>query len=1011
MKKGTWLVILCLGLIAATALNAQVTRLSGTIKGIVSDNAGIVLPGVKVSAQSSALMGEIWSVTDDNGYYRLVNLPPGVYTITAELEGFKTAKRTDIKVEVGQTYTVQLTTEMTQVKEEITVTGTPPLVDLQSNKMTSVISNELLKNLPLSRDLTKMSAFIPGTVDNVLGPYSGMIHGGNTGATAYEIDGVNGESATTGGMQNSPQFESVEEIEISTGGLSAQVGATGGSFVSVVTKSGGNEFHGQAQFYYTAKDLNNVLFTDDELSAFGISKPDFAKYDWTGSASLGGPIIKDRLWFYGTLEYAKSEYALSFLPFSVGGVSYEAYSNPAKTLKPFFKLTGQINKDMRMFVMYNRSTTKNLANTGRNIAYEATQDSDYTLDAASAELNWTLGANSYVNVRGGFSGSYRETVAHSDVRDNVSNVDDYNGRQWGNVPGDEQYTTRKTPFTGSIRLTHYLDNVLGGNHEIGAGIEYLYQFDRLPVTRGNAQIHHWYDGNPYGNVARGYDRDAKGDSTIVFGVLPYNKGDATKDLRGYRVSGYLQDAWTINNRLTVNLGARYDWYWGGFGGGGSTGLGTDTLAYQLGQALIPDLGYNPYAEFSVQAIKKAMDFKSISPRVGVSYDLFGDGKTAIKASYGRYYEAMPVMWFHRIQSDIQAYYNFYWWDDNGNAIADSGDTFKPTNLYQFTKQDPEILKWGVAGKDAGKFELKAPYNNELIFSISHELAKNLSAKAQYVFHNTFRDHTMGNYSISTGQHLSSVEDAPGLWVAKQVTIPAYGDYPAYTTTLYYAKNGAFWDSVMWQQFTSPYSKRTYNGLELTIDKRYANGWALGGSLTISRTKSTEDTEWGELNPNNVNLFDISPLDVPVIATIYGSFQLPLGFIGSFIYRHEEGRPIDNSIWVYCGDDWTVANNIQPGDYQWAYCRMESLGTRRGPSYDNIDLRLEKEFKFKFGTLSVFADVFNLLGRRNLDYGYMPGGDYNSETGERNTNWNYGQVTGILSNTGIRTFKLSARVTF
>jgi hypothetical protein len=1009
MKKSIWLFILCLGILIAPALNAQVTRQNGVIKGIVSDKQGIALPGVKVTALSPALMGEIWSVTDDNGYYRLVNLNPGTYSITAELEGFRTVKRTDIKVEVGQSYTVPLVTEMSDIKEIITVVGTPPLVDLQSNKMSNVVSNELLKNLPLSRNIAKMAAFIPGVIDDALQPYQGAVHGGNTGATAYEIDGVNGESATTGGMQNSPQFESVEEIEISTGGLSAAVGATGGSFVSVLTKSGGNQFHGQAQFYYTAKGLNQMLYTDDELGAFGLSKPAFAKYDWSGSASLGGPIIKDRLWFYGTLEYAKNEFTMNFQPFTVGGTTYEEYTNPSKTMKPFIKLTGQINKDMRLFVMYNGSTTKNLANAGYGIASDATLDSSYQLSAGTAELSWSLGASSYLNIRGGFTGSYRETVAHSNVRDDISNIDDYNNRQWGNVPGDEQYTTRKNPGSGSIRLTHFLDNVLGGNHEIGAGIEYMYQFDRLPVTRGNAQIHHWYNGNPYGNVARGRDRNVFGDSTIVFGVLPYNKGDATKDLRGYRMSGYLQDSFTINNRLTINIGARYDHYWGGFGGGGSTGLASDTLAYQIGQGLVADLGYNPYAAFEVTAIKKAMDFTSISPRIGASYDLFGNGKTALKASYSRYYEAMPVMWFHRVQSDIQAYYNFYWWDNNGNQIADSGDTFKPTSLYQFSKQDPEILKYGVEGPGS-KFELKAPYNNEFILSLSHELAKNLSGKLQYVYHTTYRDHTMGNYSISTGQHLSSIEDAPGLWVAREVTIPANGDYPAYNATVYYPKKGAFWDSVMWQQFTSPYSKRQYNGIELTVDKRYADGWALGGSVTISKSKSTEDTEWGELTPNNVKLFDIAANDVPLIISLYGSFKLPMQFVGSFIYRHEEGRPVDNSLWVYCGDDWGAANNINM-DYAWAYARLESLGTHRGPSTDNIDLRLEKEFKFKFGTVSVFADVFNLLGRRNMDYGYMPGGDYNADTGVRNTNWDYGTVTGITANTGIRIYKLSARITF
>jgi hypothetical protein len=269
---------------------------------------------------------------------------------------------------------------------------------------------------------------------------------------------------------------------------------------------------------------------------------------------------------------------------------------------------------------------------------------------------------------------------------------------------------------------------------------------------------------------------------------------------------------------------------------------------------------------------------------------------------------------------------------------------------------------------------------------------------------------MGNYSISTGQHLSSIEDAPGLWVPRQVTIPAFGDYPAYTTTVYYPKKGEFWDSVMWQQFSSPYSKREYNGLELTVDKRYADGWALGGSITLSRSKSTEDTEWGELTPNNVNLFDIAANDVPLVITLYGSFKLPLGLVSSFIYRHEEGRPVDNYVTVVCGNDWGAANNINM-DYRWAYARLDPLGDRRGPSLDNIDLRLEKEFKFKFGTVSVFADVFNLLGRRNMDYGYIPGGEYNADTGERTTSWDYATITGITANTGVRIYKLSARISF
>ena len=298
MRSRRFLGAVFLFLILASALTAQGSRQTGVIKGILTDAGGTPLPGANVVAESPVLMGTVASVTDANGAYRLINLPPGTYTITAGLPGFKTVKQTGVLVQVGQTFTVNLTTDASTMNEEITVTGTAPVVDVQSNKITSVITTELLKKLPLNRSINGLFNITAGSAGTIAA-YSGSIHGANSGSTAYEIDGVNGESPTTGGDADSTRsIESIEEIEIATGGLPAQVGASGGSFISVVTKSGGNEFHGQAQTYYTAKGLNQMLFTNEELVSLGRTKPAFAKYDVDGSGSLGGPIIKDKLWFY-----------------------------------------------------------------------------------------------------------------------------------------------------------------------------------------------------------------------------------------------------------------------------------------------------------------------------------------------------------------------------------------------------------------------------------------------------------------------------------------------------------------------------------------------------------------------------------------------------------------------------------------------------------------------------------------------------------------------------------------
>ena len=1018
MKKTRLIFFLSVVLAFSAILIGQVNRQSGTVKGIITDRNGGPIPGIEVIAQSPALMGTVRSITDENGSFRLLNLPPGTYTITAALEGFKTVKRSDIVVQAGQTFTVNLQTELSTLKEQITVTGTPPVVDLQSNKVSNVISNELLKNLPLNRNVATLFNITAGSAGSIAA-YSGSIHGANSGSTAYEIDGVNGESPTTGGMQITPQFESVEEIEISTGGLPAQVGASGGSFISVVTKAGGNQFHGQAQTYYTAKGLNQMLFTDEELASMNKSKPAFAKYDTDISGSIGGPIIKDKLWFFGTLDHRQSEYNLTFDPVTLEGTTYQAYTNPNNVWAPFLKLTTQFNKDMRFFLMFNGSFGNTLYSPNYYQVYDATVLSKPKTTAVAAELNWTLGANTYVNIRGAYNNFDWALTSQPNVRNDIAKVDDYTRYQWSNKLGEEQYTIRRGE-TGSVRLTHFMDNVLGGNHEIGAGVEYVYSFDRLTVAKGNPLTMHYYDGNPYTYAAQGMDRATYGDGFIELGVYGPNRGDSTKDLPGDRLSGYLQDSVTFNNRVTVNLGARLDWYWGGFGGASTTGTATSGLAYKLGQMVDAHIGFNPYAANSWDPIRKTMDFTSISPRIGVSYDLFGDGKTALKASWGRFYEAMPVMWFSNAQSSIQANYGFNWWDNNHNGVADDPgvDSYEPSGgWWSFVEQDPASLRVLVAGKGE-QYALKAPYNNELIVSISHEVAKNLSVKLQYVNKLGRRDHWDTMYNKNTKTYLNSLQDAPaGFWVPFTTTVPGVGNWSTSQVTIYVPTNAYDWDSVVWRQASTPYSKRLYNGIELTFDKRYANGWALGGSVAYSKSKSTQayDPNW------LVNGYGADINDIPLIVNVYGSFKLPLKFVGSFIYRHLEGGPLNygGSFWDKTFDvairiptAWLESHNCVTwyGDIG---VMLAPNGTHRQASYDNVDFRLEKELKFKFGTISFFADVFNLLGNKYVNVGLSPAGvwmptDENTSVGTRRLDNYYNKIRSV---SGLRTFKLSARISF
>jgi Carboxypeptidase regulatory-like domain len=1016
IKRVSLVILLCL--IVAPVLSAQATRQTGVIRGLIKDDTGAPIPGVTITAESPALMGSATSITDTAGLYRLINLPPGTYTVSASLTGFKTVKQLGIVVQVGQTYTVNLQTEASTLAEEITVTAAPPVVDTQANKITYVTTTELLTNLPVNRNINNLFNITAGSAGTI-GAYSGSIHGANSGSTAYEIDGVNGESPTTGGMQLVPQYDSIEEIEIATGGLPAQVGASGGSFISVVTKSGGNDFHGQAQTYYTAEGLNQMLFTDEELSSMGRSKPAFAKYDTDASGSLGGPILKDKLWFFGTLAFRQNEYTLSFDTVTLDGTTYKPYTSPNKTWSPFLKLTTQINRDLRLFVMYNGTYQKNIYDPSYYNTLDATTLSNQKRTGLTAELGWTLGSDTYVSFRAGWNDFNWGLTAQPDSRANVGKYDYYTGYLWNGKQYEEQWTIRRGE-TLSVRLTRYLDDVLGGNHEIGAGVEYIYLFDRLTVAKANPLTMYYYNGNPYSNAAQDRPRDTYGDGYIELSNQGPNKGDSSKDLPGNRFGAYLQDSFTIKNRLTINLGARLDWYWGGFQGASSTGTDTNGLAYKVGEVMAQTIGWNPYAAATWDPIPKTMNFVSISPRVGISYDLFGDGKTALKVSWGRYYEAMPVMWFSNAQSSIQAHYGYNWWDNNGNQICDDPgiDTYYPSGDYwQFIEQDPAALRELVAGKGE-QYQLKAPWNNEFIVSISHELARDFSVRLQYINKIGRRDHWDTMYNPATKQYLSSIQDAPsGFWVPFTTIVPANGAWPEKSVTVYVPTNDYDWGPVVWRQASNPYSKRRYNGVELTFDKRYANGWALGGSITYANSKSITPYD-----PNYaVNGWGADINDVPLAINLYGSFNLPLGFIGSFIYRHLAGGPLNygGNFWdkafdatIYVPDAWLAQHNCVTW-WNWIGVMLEPNGAHRQPSWDNIDLRLEKAFRFKFGSVSVFADIFNLLGNKYVRTGLNPWGvwypnDENTTSGSIEPNYYYKKITSV---TGVRTFKLSARITF
>ncbi len=1017
MSKLRVLFILLFCVVLVSALNAQVTRQTGSVRGTVTESDGEAIPGVTVTATGPKLIGSISDITDVNGNFRLVGLPPGTYEILVELEGFKSIRQEQVTVQTGMTITLNFTLEPSTIAEEITVVATAPTVDVQSTKMSTVMSSEVLQRLPMNRRMNSALNAAAGVVGE-MGYTGGIVHGGTSIMHNWEIDGVNANSPTHNGQLISVHYDSIEEVEMVTGGLPANVGAGGGSYINVVTKSGGNEFHGQAQAYYTREDLTQILYPEEQLRSLGVAKPSSPIFDWDASGSLGGPIIKDKLWFFLDMGLLKNEKYGNFIPATIQGVSYDTFNYPETIWQGMFKLTTPISESLRFFVMFHGELeNRDIYNTWSN---KATRDASLTIKnnhriATTANLSWLMSSNTYVDFRVALARRYFPITFREGTNGPPSYYDGYTGYTW-NAPGGWASGITRQSRQASVRLTHFEDNFLGANHEIGAGIEWQWGEDDWPWWRKTSLNVDFYDGNIYYyRELFGLDgpHPIYGDGQISGPYCGPEEGDSVTNGSENRYGGYIQDSVTFNNRLTLNLGVRFDMYNGYLPAADKTAA--EGVISEIGDyVLTPMFGFNPYGELSFDGWDNAMGWTAISPRLGASYDLFGDGKTAVKVSYARYAEALPVMYFNRVHPHQPASFGFYWWDLNGNQQVDSPGvddyTYRTGNVkmmdLDFTKKtiDPDA---------------SSPYYNEITASLNHELFKDFRFTLQYIYKNKVNAIDDVLYDPESGKYWYTYERATEWWIPFTTTVPGIGEYPDQQVTMYFMSQDSPYNNQFTQLTNVPEAKRTYQALELSFDKRFSNGWSLGGSAVWSVTKGNNAGAYGSVwgfggayNNANwfVNRYGRTSEDIPLAIKLYGTFNLPYGFVTAFYFTHTEGTPFQRGVTVYPPEDWAAANNAVPWS---AYVLVEEQGSRRNQSTDNVDFRLEKEFTFPMGKFGIFLDIFNLLGNRYVYSGLDPAGNWrpvaeNSSEGTYSPSYNYGRVTSL---TGTRLFKFSIRFAF
>jgi hypothetical protein len=1010
-------------LLAALFLPAFPQRQTGTISGRVMDAGGKPLPGATVSISGPAFMGISSFVTTETGLFRFAGLNPGEYELRAEMPGFKSHIYQAVIVDVGKTTELEVRLEEALAEEEVTLTAASPVVDVESSKVSVNYSARFLASIPMNRDLYDIQNSVPGAVSEAEGySRSSSILGGTVRSQLYTLDGMPLNDPSTSFTLVNINVDVYEEIEFELGAHPAEVGQTDSAYINIVSKSGGNEFAGGLAGYFTGDSLSSDLIPGSDTAAYHVDPPGkYASYSDL-SLNIGGPLMADRAWIFLNGRWntwrqttsANPEERVANLGFR--GIEYGHYDYDHDEWFGFAKLSIQATKNIRyMGTLHYNNVYEPVyqLSGGANISYPTTEIWDHENDFTTTHLlNYTLDQNTLVDIRGTFI--KRHFPLYSHTQDQATYYDYTEDVFWGASAFNSDYDRKRIMASASI--TRFQDNLLTVSHELKAGGEFEQSEDEQDWYRGNPYYSYWEDyaaGNPYY-----YSTDLKQGRLRVHNCPPLAGLWKVRDhIR--RFSGYLQDNMT-KGRLSLNLGVRFDYSYKfrpqqgrpqlsySYGPPQLNPIITDTNA--LLNALVSQWHdeVGPISPFDLLVIpnKEDVDFFTVSPRLGLVFDLLGNGKTALKLSFSRYYEPIWAGKYNASQIFAPGSIDYYWNDLNANELMD----LPPIDSYvlqSYPRQDQDFSYYDR--------DLKAPYVSEYLAGVEHELFQDFKLGLHFVWKKS--RNIVESVDVNNGYDPAAEDEAGPIWIPFEFDDPGWDGTWGTSDDQRLTAYGLRADRPVptWEGTNPAEAKREYRAVALTFDKRMSKKWQLKGSVLYSSFKgnveATREMTEGESpvfnDPNSlVNSYGPLFFDRPLQIKVMGTYLLPWDIMASVYVQHYSGIP-----WAR-----TISRVYFPADFpavQQTYVSLnaEAPGSQRRAPYTNFDLRVEKGFSLKGGArLEFYVDIFNVGGRSGVivDNDPSPRLRFDQTPAVYEISPTYGHIISVY---GVRSFRLGVRWSF